>query len=299
MRYLITLIVFGFLTVSHATETDEQKRKTVKEQFTFVFMTDIHLTHERNATLGFMQAIDSVNKIAPDFVITGGDLIMDALAQSYSRSDSAYQLYNKIVKKFEMPVYNTMGNHELFGVYEESGVDTLHSEYGKKMYENRIGKPYYSFDYGNWHFVVLDGTGTNANRRYYGYVDSLQLQWLEKDLEKTGNRPIAVSIHIPLLSVASQIIEGATEPMSERAIVNNANQVREILEKYNTRLVLQGHLHFLEDINYNGIRYITGGAVSSKWWTGTRHGLEEGFLKIDVDGEDFSWEYIDYGWEAE
>jgi hypothetical protein len=26
--------------------------------------------------------------------------------------------------------------------------------------------------------------------------------------------------------------------------------------------------------------------------------MEEGFLKVDVSGEQFSWEYIDYAWEA-
>ena len=44
--------------------------------FNFVFMTDIHLTTERNAVEGFTRAIRSVNDLNPDFVITGGDLIM-------------------------------------------------------------------------------------------------------------------------------------------------------------------------------------------------------------------------------
>ncbi len=64
------------------------------------------------------------------------------------------------------------------------------------------------------------------------------------------------------------------------------------------KLVLQGHLHFLEDINYNGIHYITGGAISSSWWKGSRYGMEEGFIKIDISGEEFEWEYIDFGWEV-
>ena len=59
-------------------------------------MADIHLTPERNAVQGFKKAIKTVNNLAPDFVITGGDLIMDAIEQPYERADSLYTLYSEI-----------------------------------------------------------------------------------------------------------------------------------------------------------------------------------------------------------
>jgi predicted MPP superfamily phosphohydrolase len=49
-------------------------KKKKSDSFSFVFMTDIHLTYERNAVPGFKQAIAKVNELRPDFVITGGDL---------------------------------------------------------------------------------------------------------------------------------------------------------------------------------------------------------------------------------
>ncbi len=267
--------------------------------FSFVFMTDIHITPERNATEGLLQAIDTINKLAPDFVITGGDNIMDALGQTYDKANSLYNLYEETVENLEMPVYNTMGNHEVFGLYEDSGVSPDHKEYGKKLYENRLAKRYYSFDHKNWHFVVIDGIGFTDDRHYYGFVDSVQVAWLKQDLEKTGkDKPVVISTHIPLLSVGTQIMQGPTEPFGKGSIINNANEIRKILEQYNVKLVLQGHLHFLEDINYNGIHYITGGAISSGWWSGSRFGMEEGFIKIDISGEEFEWEYIDFEWEV-
>lgn len=297
MKQFIYLSLSILLLVSCAQQSNQPSTSST-DDFTFVFMTDIHITEERNATEGFNQAIDTINSLNPDFVLTGGDNIMDALGQSYEASDSLYNLYENTVKKLECPLYNTMGNHEVFGLYESSGVSPSHEEYGKKLYQNRLAKRYYSFDYKNWHFVVLDGIGFTEDRHYYGHVDEEQLAWLKKDLKTAGDKPIAVSIHIPLLSIGSQIMQKPTEGMSEGSIVTNANQVREILEQYNTKLVLQGHLHFLEDIEYNGIHYITGGAISSQWWQGQRFGMEEGFLKIDVKGENFSWKYIDYGWNV-
>ena len=81
-------------------------------------MTDIHLTQQRNAVPGFLQAINTINGLHPDFVITGGDLIMDALGQRYSAADSLYNLYTDTAGNLTMPVYNTMGNHEIYGIMQ-------------------------------------------------------------------------------------------------------------------------------------------------------------------------------------
>ncbi len=291
----LTIIIFTLISCFQA----EAKKKDKTADFSFVFVTDIHVTTERNATEGLLQAIDTINKLAPDFVLSGGDNIMDALGQTYETADSLYNLYSETIKNLTMPVYNTMGNHEVFGLYEKSGISPEHKLYGINMYEKRLAKRYYSFNHKGWHFVVLDGIGFTEDRHYYGHVDEEELEWLKKDLEKAGNKPIVVSTHIPLLSVGSQIMQGPTVGFPEGSVITNANEVREILEQYNTKLVLQGHLHFLEDINYNGIHYITGGAVSAQWWQGPRFGMEEGFVKIDVQGEKFTWNYVDFGWEVE
>ena len=97
------LLISAFL-FSIASCTNEQKSGTQSgNSFTFAFLTDIHVEPERHAEEGFLQAIDSVNKLSPDFVITGGDLIMDALGQSYGRVDSLYNIYTTMVKGFHMP----------------------------------------------------------------------------------------------------------------------------------------------------------------------------------------------------
>jgi Icc protein len=270
-----------------------------QQSFRFVFMTDIHVQPERNAAQGFQSAIQRVNELRPDFVLTGGDLVMDALGQSYQRSTELYDLYLKLIQNFNMPVYNTMGNHEVFGLYLESGIDPSHPEYGKTMYKNRMKyqQTYYSFDHKRWHFIVLDAIGFKPNRRYFGYVDENQLSWLEQDLSRVDiSTPIVVSLHIPLTSVYAQMVDSSTAPLDSAAVVVNAKQVLEKFSGHNLRLVLQGHLHMVEEIIFRDTHYITGGAVSAAWWTGPRDGFEEGFLVIDTRGSNFTWRYEDYGW---
>ncbi|MBU0755753.1 MAG: calcineurin-like phosphoesterase C-terminal domain-containing protein [Planctomycetes bacterium] len=44
---------------------------------------------------------------------------------------------------------------------------------------------------------------------------------------------------------------------------------------------------------------MTGGAVCGAWWEGAYDGFPEGFVVIDIEGDDFSWRYETYGWKAE
>ncbi|WP_421919600.1 metallophosphoesterase family protein [Marinifilum sp.] len=269
-----------------------------KDNFSFVFITDAHVQPEFSADKGLAKAVKKINELQPEFVLTGGDEIRDALRVNFNRADSLYNLYDSIMGRLEMPLYRTIGNHDVFGLYEVSKVDPSHEFYGKKMFEARVGKTYYSFKHNNWHFIVLDAIGFTEDRHYYGKIDSTQMLWLKNELDQNKTKPIVISTHIPILSIGQQIMGKPTSPFRPNEVVTNADEVRSLLEQYNVKIVLQGHLHILEDIYYNGIHYITGGAVSAKWWYGPRYGMQEGFLKIDVSGENFTWEYIDYAWDA-
>jgi 3',5'-cyclic AMP phosphodiesterase CpdA len=297
----IQAIIFPLFLLSLSTCNSPRSGKAGnKDAFSFAFLTDIHVQPEKSADKGFIQAIEAVNKLDPDFVIMGGDQIMDALAQSEARADSLYDMYNELSGLIDMPVYNTMGNHEVFGVYERSGVDPSHPLYGEKMYEERIGKRYFAFDHKGWRFYILDSVDEREDQRaYYGHVDSVQIEWLKEDLAQVDkNTPIAISVHIPLISVQTQLRQGATVPNGEGLIITNSTDVLSLFTEHNLKLVLQGHLHFLEDIYAAGVHFITGGAVSASWWNGPRGNLEEGFLMVHVDGEEFEWEYVDFGWEV-
>jgi 3',5'-cyclic AMP phosphodiesterase CpdA len=267
--------------------------------FSFAYLTDIHIQPELRATEGFKAAIAKVNLLKPDFVITGGDLVMDVLAQNQVRADSLYTLYEETIKDFTMPVYNTIGNHEVFGYYPESGVDSSHPLYGDKMYEERLGKRYYVFEFNGWRFYILDSVDEWEEGGYYGYIDEEQMAWLKEDLSGADpETPLALSVHIPLLTVQTQIREGSTAPNSRGSVITNSREVLELFQEHNLKLVLQGHLHAYEDIYVNGTHFITGGAVSGRWWSGPRFGMEEGFLMVHVSGDEITTEYIDYGWQA-
>jgi 3',5'-cyclic-AMP phosphodiesterase len=266
----------------------------------FVFMTDIHIQPELHAVEGFRQALRSSETYRPDFIMTGGDLIRDALRATHGRADSLYRLYISTVKDAKVPVYSTMGNHEVYGWSKKSNADPHDPDYGKGMWDRFMGKRYYSFDHKGWHFIILDSMVKPDSGTYAGGIDSTELAWLRMDLTTVAaSTPIMAVTHIPFMSCMVQIVNGASVPNGPSEVIQNSKEVLEAFSGHNLRYVLQGHMHFLEDLYLQGkTHFLTGGAVCANWWKGPNHGLEEGYLVVRVAGNDLTWNYVDYGWEA-
>ncbi len=296
VRSTLATAAVPFLSISSHAEQRQKDKSDPENSFEFVFMTDIHIKPEMNAPLGFQMAIDKANELSPDFVITGGDLVYDVMRGNFERSDTLFKLYTEMSKGFQMPVYNCIGNHDLFGIYEESPEDESHPDYKYGMWERYFGKTYYAFDHKGWHFITLNSLDVTDNKRYKGFFHKEQLQWLRNHLKKVDrSTPIVITTHIPMLCTFSQL----NGKEGSRTVENNF-EVFEIFKDHNLKVVLQGHIHWKEYGNANDrVQFLTGGSIAGNGWKGRRHNTKEGFMKIKVSGDTFSWEYIDHGWEAE
>ena len=297
MKKVSSVLLASLIIIAIVYSASSCRKKENKPDFTFAFITDIHLQPEGDAVQGFKKAIDTINYMTPDFVITGGDLIMDALGQRHSRADSLYNLYQETVKALKMPVYNTMGNHEIYGIYSRSGADPDDPDYGEKMFENRLGKSYYSFEYKGWKFMVLNSIEGSGKDSYLGVIDNKQTDWIKEDLKNTDPAtPIVISTHIPFLTAETQKYQGTTVANDSSLVIYNGKEILDLFKGHNLKLVLQGHLHIYEDIYIDGVHFITGSAVSGGWWRGPYLGHEEGFILISVRGKDFTSDFVDYKW---
>lgn len=167
------------------------------EGFTFLFITDTHIQPELNAAQGCDQCFKKARTTKSDFAIQGGDHVFDSLGVGRERASSLFDLYGKTEQDLGIKIYHTIGNHDCFGVYPASGVSPTDPLYGKKIFEDRFGKVYYSFDHKGVHFIVLDSIGITEDRAYEGRVDAAQLAWLATDLKALpAATPIVVSVHI-------------------------------------------------------------------------------------------------------
>lgn len=269
------------------------------QKFSFVLMTDIHYTKKYNAPKAFEKVIDTVNKMQPDFVLFGGDMIYDALRVPESEAISYAKDFSEAIKKINAPKYYAVGNHEHYSLYGKNP-DTTNVLYGKKYFEYFWGKRYYSFDYQGWHFITLDNILLTEDRKYKGKIDSLQVNWLKKDLSSVPeNTPIAILVHVPLITTLTQWYEGGTKANDKKIAAEDSEEILKLFKNKNLRLILQGHLHYFEALNIKDrTLIITAPSVSGRWWQGKQHDVEEGFIRFKINGDKISYDYIDYGWEA-
>ena len=210
-------------------------------------VTDLH--HADKPTRGTRHYRDTLSKLAeaakqftidkPDFVVELGDFI-DA-ADSVEIEQSYLRQVNEVFDTIPAPKHYVLGNH---------CVDTL----TKEEFLAGVGKKeaFYSFDVGNFHFVVLDScfrsdgqpygrknsTWTDAN------VPAFELDWLQADLKATDKKTIVF---------AHQRLDDAGQHA-----VKNAAKVRKALEASGkVRVVFQGHSHKNDHQEIGGIHYTT------------------------------------------
>lgn len=266
------------------------------KDFTFIFMSDIHYHEKNDAPRALNIVIDTINSMKPDLVLVGGDIIYDVMRQTDEEAEELSKLFLKQMERLEAPIYYAIGNHEHFALYNRD-IDEKHPLFGKRYYERFYGERFYSFDHKGWHFITLDNMEIN-DRKYIGKVDSIQMEWLKNDLESVSeSTPIVIMAHVPLITTLSQYYGGGTKANTNRLAIENTNDVLKLFKDKNLKLVLQGHIHYFEALNVlNKTTFISAPSLSGKWWLGKQHDIEEGFIRIDVKGNEFEYHYIEYGW---
>lgn len=227
---------------------------------TFVHASDTHIQPSSAARTARLRAL--VDSLAPRFTIVTGDLVRDALRVGEAEATGYYALFAREAALFPTPLHTVPGNHEIFGVERaKSGVDAAHPLYGRGMYRAYRGPDYYSFDAGGAHFVALNTVDVD-DQSYHGHVDSLQLEWLKRDLALVPpGVPVITFNHIPFYSVGEQLngyddgppaptlitVRGRTQ---FRHSVANAREVIAALGARPYAIALVGHVHIGERITF-------------------------------------------------
>jgi 3',5'-cyclic AMP phosphodiesterase CpdA len=277
-----------FLGVGVAAALSATGADAGKDRFSFVHFTDLHIQPELRAAVGCRTCVAKINALNPDFAICGGDLVFDATEVTYARAKQLFELYGDTLKPITVPVHTVLGNHDVFGTSTD----------GKKLFEDRIGSRYSSFDHKGWHFVLLDSIGSRPGTPFVGEIDDEQLAWLHGDLARMRpGTPLIAVTHVPLVSSVLQLVPDPWKT-AETYLVTNAREVLDILWPHKPKAVLQGHTHIRETVIYNGCQFITSGAVCGNWWKGPREGHPEGFGVVTVRGNELVWRYQTYGFVA-
>jgi 3',5'-cyclic AMP phosphodiesterase CpdA len=227
-----------------------------------------------------------------DFIINGGDAIMDGLEKTKEQTEEQFNLFKKILQQENsLPVYHTIGNHDVWGWFIKENKPDNDRLYGKTWVVEtlQLQNRYYSFEKGNWHFIVLDSTQLNPAGGYIALLDTAQLDWLQQELKQVApDKFICIVSHIPILSICAGLFFNKTEPNGDLKTQRNLMHtdfltLKKIFLPYpNIKLCISGHIHLQDEVEYLGIKYWCNGAVSGNWWKGAFQEFEPAYAVIEL-----------------
>jgi hypothetical protein len=146
--------------------------------FQFAIVTDRTGGHRPGV---FEDAINKLNLLQPEFVMSVGDLI-EGYTEDRKRIDKEWDEFQGFIAKLQMPFFYVAGNHD----YSNPAM--------AKAWEERFGRSYYSFVYRDVLFICL-----NSQEPKMHHISEGQAKWLEKVLaEHPDVRWTLVFLHSPL-----------------------------------------------------------------------------------------------------
>lgn len=194
----------------------------------------------------------------PDLTLHVGDLIYgvhsDTLDQNVAKWDGFFAVTTQLTSS--VPMFTAIGNHEYVNYansragYEQEFTLPVNNGADAATY----GEHYYSFDYGDTHFIALSTEIPGQE----GMVTGNQKAWLQQDLAATASRWTVVYMHRPLFSGVHP-----TDPWMDTgnaAGQQNKAELHSLFQQHGVDLVFEGHEHYYLRHQEDGIQYvITGG----------------------------------------
>ncbi len=275
--------------------------------FTFVHLTDMHVTPRRRGDAGYRACVESVRALRPRpaFALMGGDLAFDGNYTAKAEFEEQIRLYREISDGLELPYYHCLGNHDALGWSARRKCAVDDPDLGKRLIMERLGweRSYYSFDYGGWHFAVLDSVHPKATDRgpvWEPRLGAEQLEWLAYDLGAAGDRPKVCVTHIAAFCNMGQYNgDQQRKALDGSMVLWDTKPLRQVLERHGVTAVLQGHSHRIEEYRFRGVWYLTSAAVSGAWWAGDWVGDPPGYTVFRCRGRELTWEHRTFEWEPQ
>ncbi len=189
------------------------------DTFRFALLSDIHDNYD-----DLSDAIKRLNKHTDlNFIACCGDITNSGLVQQF-------EWYVDIINKSKYPIISVIGNHD----YRSNGC---------RVYKKTFGPSDFSFEAGNYKFVIFDNVVWENDNR------SPKFDWLTDQLSNS-ELPHVILTHIPVWDNQMTGI--------------NSLVFRNIVNADNTILCCHGHTHEYADTCYNGIHTIVSEAINDR-----------------------------------
>ncbi|MEZ2246771.1 3',5'-cyclic-AMP phosphodiesterase [Microcoleus sp.] len=185
-------------------------------------ITDTHLFAEPDRTWKGLSTAHTLKAVLehlqqiqpqPDLLLLTGDLSQDETPESY-------ELLASLISPLNIPAYWIPGNHDNFLVMQQ-------------ILDKPPISPEKSWNLGNWQFLLLSSVEAGCSG---GRISPESLDWLDTELQQTGDRAVTIALHHHPLPIDCEIMDGM--------MLHNADEFFAIVDRYSQiKIVLCGHIH--------------------------------------------------------
>ena len=219
------------------------------------------------------------------FGVSLGDLAFDNL--------DTFETLNQTVALIGIPWYNVIGNHDI-------NYDSPIRKHINESYERVYGPSYYSYDFGQVHFIVLDNIDweepnqNSPERHFVGGFGAEQLEFVKNDLALIpASQMVVLMMHIPIIGAKDKL------------------ELFQLIEQRPLCISISGHTHDHQHLflgpqdGFNGSQphhHIVNVTVSGSWWSGLKDdrgiphttmadGGPNGYSIMTFDGNQYRLDY--------
>ncbi|OMF30054.1 hypothetical protein BK133_16935 [Paenibacillus sp. FSL H8-0548] len=198
--------------------------------FTFIDLADTQAKEEDEAVLSAETLAKALLQVPnAQFVVHNGDIVDTGTKEE----QWDWLLGNSQASLLNTTIVPSAGNHE-------DKNNAFYEHFNIKEAENSatLTGAYYSYDYSNAHFVVLN---SNENSEEYANFSVAQVEWLKKDVQAAkaaGAQWIIVNIHKGPYTTSNHATD--TDIMGANGV---RNKIAPLMAELGIDFVVQGHDH--------------------------------------------------------
>ncbi|CAA0097457.1 Alkaline phosphatase [BD1-7 clade bacterium] len=202
------------------------------------------------------------------WVMLGDNAYGDGTDDEYQRA--VFDMYPQLLR--QAVVWPTIGNHDAHTSDSATQSGAYFDIFSLPTLGEAGGLPsgteaYYSYDYGNIHFIVLDSA--ESSRMPWGDM----MRWMEADLQASDAEWTIAYWHHPPYTKGSHDSDWELQLIQMRKVANK------MLKRYGVDLVLSGHSH-----SYERSKFIDGHYGQAWTFSNPRHAIDSGSGQRENDG---------------
>ena len=271
------------------------ERQAVEDRFVLFAMADpqAHNVKRENQTLVNSdrfrdESVPAINACAagyslPCYGVTLGDIVYN---EDNRNSTGGLPTMRSIFSGINMPVFQTIGNHDYTWFYTSSGnelkTDATSSTLflkAQRAFEDCFGPINFSFNRGDVHIVCMRNiiwTNSTEPRKYRGGFTDEQYEWLAADLANVpSDKTVIFCVHIPISSCPSG---------------DNVSKVMTLLKGFSHAEIFSAHTHYImnvPDVGGSGIyEHVHEALCGIFWWSNLAvDGAPNGYHVYEFSGK--------------